>query len=195
MSDLRSRQKAVLDRMAKALADGEDLLVTEDGTLAPMPPSESSERAMARPTAEQHLFEEVRGALDLFPGVLDEDLERDIVETVMRLPQNMREYVSDECRFVSVAYARTMQGGQRARWVILLTGDMPADDVHSLIAHEIALVWLQHRHRGMPCTLGLELAASRLVRRWGFEGQGADVEDAQAAVNEYGPATLFMNLL
>jgi hypothetical protein len=72
---------------------------------------------------------------------------------------------------------------------------MPAGDVHSLIAHKIALVWLQRRHSARPCTLGLELAAAKLKRRWGFEGQGVDVEDAQAVVKEYGAATLSINLL
>ena len=195
MEDRGARERAILERMVQALSGGDELLITEEGeadrVLIPAPP----EQSRTRPTAEQQRFEAMYYRLDPFPSVSDEALTRALVETVIRLPENVREYVCNECRFVEVDYVRTIPGAQRVQWVILLSPNMPADHVHSLIAHEIALVWLQRRHPTRPCTLGLDLAAAKLVQRWGFEGQGADVEVAQQLVNDYGAATGYMNLL
>jgi hypothetical protein len=65
----------------------------------------------------------------------------------------------------------------RHRWVILLDGGQPADQIHAAIAHEIAHAWLGHES-GAPSVpedpfLG-ERQAAQLAREWGLVGDGAD---------------------
>jgi hypothetical protein len=194
MKDRRATQKAILERMMQALSGEDELLITEAGAADRVPIPTPPQTTRPQPTAQQQLFAEVHYALDLFPDVVDEDLERAIVETVARLPEPVRDYVCYECRFLSVGYPRVLKGDPRRPWAILLPSEIPADDVHSLIARQIALIWLQHRHPARPGTLGLYLAAAKLTRRWGFEGQGADVEEAQQLVDEHGAATWFGGL-
>ncbi len=65
---------------------------------------------------------------------------------------------------------------------IVVEEELEADDLRSVIAHEIAHLWLDHDF-GVPSETWLrcELEASALVRDWGFAGMGADASDAQAS--------------
>jgi hypothetical protein len=188
MTEARSRQahqKAVLDRMLKALSGEEDVLITEAGALD-QPPA---------PDPAMPLLQQVYYDLDLFGDVVDDDLQVTIVRTVARLPEEVRDMVIEECRFIEVPEVQTIRPATRPRWLILLRPDLPAADVPSLIARNIALVWLRRRQPARPCTLGVDLRAAKLVQSWGFEGPGADVAAAQQLVREYGAATLYLNAM
>ncbi len=113
-----------------------------------------------------------------------------IAETVGRLPTEVREYVFARCVFVSVGranygfvlpgyFTRTVrQRRRRQTWVIVLADNVPPEDAHSIVAHEIAHAWFRHdrfdRFESDPegeC----EVEAVEQVRAWGFTGFGADV--------------------
>ena len=133
MHEARSRQahqKAVLDRMLKALRGEEDVLITEAGTLD-QPPA---------PDPAMPLLQQVYYDLDLFGDVVDDDLQVTIVRTVARLPAEVCDMVIEECRFIEVPEVQTIRPATRPRWLILLRPDLPAVDVPSLIARNIALV-------------------------------------------------------
>jgi hypothetical protein len=114
--------------------------------------------------------------LDLGPFVEDPAREQRIVETVMRLPEDVREYVYEHCMFLwGDDFGRTWPGDLFAgKWIIVLHPDLPAEEVHGVIAHEIAHAYLQHHVAEAPPTC--EVEAAELTKSWGFSGKGADVE-------------------
>ena len=103
-----------------------------------------------------------------------EPLERLIVQTVHRLPNEAREFTYYNCRFTSVD-----DDGVRIRhlpqtrqpWLITL-GEGYVDE--SLLVHEIAHAWLGHeygpQHGELRVTQREEEAACDLTRQWGFDG-------------------------
>ncbi len=115
----------------------------------------------------------------------DEDLWRQIVEAIERLPEEVRDFALDRCRFLSVA--RTTHGmvlpgrigthevTNEPTWLVLLSEAIPAEDVHGAIAHEIAHAWLGHDRLAFPPD-DCEIQAANLTMEWGFSGVGADAE-------------------
>ena len=76
----------------------------------------------------------------------------------MRLPQDVAEFALERCSFLSVGgktWAQTMPVWALGRdlesipenlWVITLSEQLQlsAEDIHSVVAHEIAHAWLKH---------------------------------------------------
>ena len=99
-----------------------------------------------------------------------------IVETVVRLSEEVATFVYDRCCFVSVgdgAYGLILPGRvgvhpiekrSRNMWIIVLEDNMSAQDAQSIIAHEIACAWLEHNRLG--------ICATTIARFSMFAGQG-----------------------
>ncbi|TMB65067.1 MAG: hypothetical protein E6J43_12440 [Chloroflexi bacterium] len=118
----------------------------------------------------------------------DNDLRSVIGDTIGRLPDDALLLAADRCVFVSVG--RTVEGMtlpgdvlQRVdeddpTWLILLDDRImdtkEADDVESVIAHEIAHAFLGHNRMTDDGDRSVEIATCKLVREWGFEGSGTD---------------------
>ncbi len=126
----------------------------------------------------------------------DFDLGRTIVETIVRLLDPVAQFALERCRFTSVGksvYGMCLPGriaasfGRRwedattvlpdDKWILVLTDPLPADDAHSIVAHEIAHAW---RGDDVLSMIGWECerAITELVAKWGFVGLGTDVEHA-----------------
>lgn len=107
----------------------------------------------------------------------DAEMERVIVETLLRLPEDVRRFASEECLFVSVGggahgTANPLHFPEaRDLWLIALSEVGPSDSLHSVVAHEIAHAWLGHRGQGAEED---EAAAYKQAQAWGFTGIGAD---------------------
>jgi hypothetical protein len=123
----------------------------------------------------------------------DQEIYQALVATIMRLPQDVAEFVLERCSFVSVGgetWAQTMPVWALVRdlesipenvWVITLSEKLSAEDLHSIIAHEIAHAWLKHgewlKHgKTIYKPPDAESQAANQARDWGFTGKGADAE-------------------
>ena len=122
----------------------------------------------------------------------DRDLHRQIIETVLQLPERVGRFALDRCRFLSVGesvYGMTLPGriglsagpGRRSRnmWIILLADPLPEEHALSIIADEIAHAWLKHDRLGNP-PKDCEIEAANMTLAWGFTGKGADAEYSNA---------------
>lgn len=97
------------------------------------------------------------------------DAEDTLRRAISRLPDEVREFAYDRCRFASVGASmigQTLPPG--TRWLILVR-DEETDE--SVIAHEIAHAWRGHEG---PNTDSQEQEVRALVRSWGFSGLGTD---------------------
>ena len=56
---------------------------------------------------------------------------------------------------------------------MLLNECAPAEDIESIVAHEIAHAWFKHERPG-PLPPDCEIQAANQTRDWGFRGLGAD---------------------
>ena len=121
-----------------------------------------------------------------------------IVETVVRLPERVRRFALNRCRFVSIglSVAGYVLPGRigvdeptkrsRNMWIVVLDETMfehMPDDIHSVIAHEIAHAWRKDDRLAFPPD-DCELKAANLAQEWGFVGKGADPEFANRPVEE-----------
>jgi hypothetical protein len=123
--------------------------------------------------------ESVLVRLDLAPWVDDPTLAQIIVETVLRLPDEVLEFVCAQCTFVwfgrnTLAHTAPARYFSRP-WVIHLSPQLSLLEAHTAVAHEIAHAWLGHTEL-MPL---YEAAAASLAQSWGFTGPGADVEETK----------------
>lgn len=73
------------------------------------------------------------------------------------------------------------------RWIIVLTEELPTNDAHGIIAHEIAHAWLRH-DRFADHPEDCETKAANLTREWGFTGKGADAVYCNASKSRRGDA-------
>jgi hypothetical protein len=110
-----------------------------------------------------------------------------IAETLAKLPRVAAVFAFERCLFMSIGgtvwgkcrpaslvrHPRT--GSTRNMWLILLNEDMPREEWHSVIAHEIAHAWRKDDYSGITPE-DEELQTDLLTRLWGFAGIGADVE-------------------
>ena len=115
-----------------------------------------------------------------------------IIATICRLPDEVAEFALDRCNFVSIGEEGTGYGivlpgrigvhpGERRSkniWIIVLAENLPDEDSHSIIAHEIAHAWLGHDRVG-EIPEDCETQASDLVRQWGFTGRGANLKPVE----------------
>jgi hypothetical protein len=135
-------------------------------------------------------FEDVAYALDLFPWVLDEPAGV-IIQTVRRIPEEVRQFVYDECLFVQ-GWFRILRPTSKAYTILVPeTFDRETGD-DLLITHHIAMAWLQHQHQMEVWTLGDAVRAAELARVWGFTGEGAHVEQYRQDASHYGPTTIML---
>lgn len=120
----------------------------------------------------------------------DGSLESTIVAVIAKLPPDVQEFVGDRCRFLSVGrvcWGMTMRQmiceidakEVEDKWLILLEEQTPAEQIESVVAHEIAHAWLGHDRYDPDLLPECEVEAALLTREWGFEGWGADPERAR----------------
>ena len=84
----------------------------------------------------------------------DPDLDVHITRVISRLPSKVATFALDRCCFLSVGRAtagmvlpgrigvHAIEKHSRNVWIILLYVRISPDDLHSVIAHEIAHAWL-----------------------------------------------------
>lgn len=94
-----------------------------------------------------------------------------------RLPNNVRQFVQTQCRFLIFedhVLGATLLVGRP--WIIVLNGNIldrsSGDDILGIIAHEIAHAWLGHNGNRLG-TREEESAAAQTAAAWGFTGIGA----------------------
>ncbi|HEX5951216.1 MAG TPA: hypothetical protein VFZ96_09445 [Actinomycetota bacterium] len=116
----------------------------------------------------------------------DARTERVIVETLLRLPEDVRAFALERCVFLSVGWAApglTLPGAvgvdpatRRSRdvWLIVLEEQAPLDLLASAAAHEIAHAWLRHDRLSEDLPDEHEVQAAELAQAWGFSGKPAD---------------------
>jgi hypothetical protein len=131
--------------------------------------------------AECRTLESVAYRLDL--GFLigeNEALAHVIYETVMRLPDEVREFVCDHIVFLSGAWGQAFRGMDWShKWLILLAPELPEADATGIVAHEIAHAWRGHGAGTYGYRMEEELEACRLALAWGFSGSGTRLEQAE----------------
>ncbi|MGD2217931.1 MAG: hypothetical protein PVJ64_14330 [Gemmatimonadales bacterium] len=130
-----------------------------------------------------YIYEEISYHLEGSGIYVSDDIKSRITETLMRLPERPREYALDNCFFLGVGYGMCvgtsivcMTGREvpPKKFLVVVRDEIPDDDVHSVIAHEIAHAWLGH-DMGPNVPQSGEVEAAKLVAEWGFTGIGADV--------------------
>lgn len=132
----------------------------------------------------------------------DLDMRAAIISALGRMPEDVRRFALDRCRYLSVGgtlagYAVPGRIGvdpftRRTRnvWLVVLTD--VHEDLEGLVAHEIAHLWLQQSETGniagREAWTAAEEAAEALCREWGFEGPGADASSRHAPFRGPEPA-------
>lgn len=122
------------------------------------------------------------GAGPIMLGVSHESIDTQITLTVAALPQEVREFVYEDCFFATVGAGISGQVLPRAidRWLILLDAamlnDYDEDECRGVIAHEIAHAYLGHVMNDPSLTIECEREAGAQAAAWGFTGIGADPE-------------------
>lgn len=125
----------------------------------------------------------------------DVGLERAIVQTLARLPDDVREFALESCRFLSVGRAdlgMVLPGRVGAsevvsepRWLVLLEENVLSEDVHGIVAHEIAHAFLGHDRLSIDTPADCEKQAASRAREWGFDGAGTDEGYVTGAAGSY----------
>jgi len=110
----------------------------------------------------------------------DKNIEQYWSETVQRLPEEVRNFVFENCT-PTKREKESIEGTQGLtvetkgkNYLILFF--MPFDsalDPHSICAHEIAHAWLLHKELNTPVE---EITVEEQVRKWGFCGLPPQVE-------------------
>lgn len=123
------------------------------------------------------------GAGPIMMGVShDEIMDTLITMTVVALPQDVREFIYENCFFATVGNSIGGQVLPRAidRWLVLLDANMvneyDVDECQGIIAHEIAHAYLGHKMDDPALTIECEREAGQQAADWGFKGIGADPE-------------------
>jgi hypothetical protein len=107
----------------------------------------------------------------------NERLAHVIYEAMMRLPDDVREFVCDRVVFLSGAWGQAFRGMDWSdKWLILLAHDLPEADASGIVAHEIAHAWRGHGEGNYGYTADEEREACAVARAWGFAGSGTVYE-------------------
>ena len=138
------------------------------------------------------LAERVHGELTYWGG--SDDKQMALVRTLVRLPEDVRDLALDSVRFIGVG-EETVRGlfvpvevwpetlpdmepePQPEFYVLCVSEDLEGEDYMSVVAHEIAHIWLGHDAFG-PADGPGEDEAYALTRDWGFSGKGAERDAA-----------------
>jgi len=122
-------------------------------------------------TTEQNTREYIQRNLTYHHG--GQSIFGHIVETLLKLPSEVAEFVLARCAFVSmteeylgsVLHARILRG---ADWVIFIGPGVSTGQAQSVVARQIAYAWLRYDNYGLlPSDHKSETHA--LIREWGFE--------------------------
>jgi hypothetical protein len=114
-------------------------------------------------------------------------VEQKLIEALCRLPEDVRNFAVERCFFAVlggpnahgffVLHASLSAGAGEPRELVVLNSSRAAEDedeaFQSIVAHEIAHLWLGHPEMGSPDFVANEDEAAKLVREWGFTGIGA----------------------
>ena len=135
--------------------------------------------------ADAEHVELLRGvAYDLAYFGQDPRIEQALVRVIAQLPEIVRDYTLERCRFVSVG--EELNGvvlpGRIGRtslneptWIVVLSERIEDEDLDGIVAHEIAHAWFGHDRLGMPPE-DCETKAANLALAWGFTGTGTDAD-------------------
>jgi hypothetical protein len=131
---------------------------------------------------------EVSEALRFFGE--DHDTRSAVVSGLVRMPADVSEFALDRCIFTSIGKAAhgvyfPIVAGMEGMWVVELDERLERDDLESVMAHEVAHIWLEHPQLGTPGEMdAAEVAAASLVKLWGFTGKGAKPTPVGVSVRE-----------
>jgi len=107
----------------------------------------------------------------------NETLAHVIYETVMRLTDEVREFVGDHVVFLSSAWGYAVRGMDWSdKWLIVLAPDLPEADATGIVAHQIAHAWRGHGAETYGYTAAEEREACAIAQTWGFIGSGTVFE-------------------
>lgn len=109
------------------------------------------------------------------------ETEHLILESLLRLPADVRAFALERCAFLSTdnirgsylsaEYVSGLLAGTR-EWLVLLHLDgLKPESAESYVAHEIAHIWLGHGTFELANSTA-EIDAAAQVRAWGFKGGG-----------------------
>ena len=107
-----------------------------------------------------------------------------IVKTLQKVPDDVRDFVYENCEFVSVEApaGQTIHTQcvklKRRPWLIILTENDLTDDYMSIIAHEVAHAYSGHENYGIGTydeAKRTENEACSLAKQWGFAGTGTEL--------------------
>jgi hypothetical protein len=115
------------------------------------------------------------------------DTQVALVDALERLPADVRTTALDRCTFTSlgqgvvghyfpqpIRFHSNTNEPEPAQWIVVINDDLGEDDLRSVIAHEIAHIWLGHWNTTAGTWLDRERQACALVAEWGFTGLGSD---------------------
>ena len=127
--------------------------------------------------AYHRTLEGIASRLDIDFSMEDDAVKYAIYEAMMRLPDEVREFVHDNVVFLCTSWGQAFRGRDWSEsWIILLAPDLLAEDAVGVVAHEIAHAWCGHGQGHLGKTPEEEREACDLVRTWGFVGRGAVFE-------------------
>jgi hypothetical protein len=140
------------------------------------------EKAMADHDAWEASQKGVRYNLNL-DDTTDGPMEVLIVQTVMRLPDEVKEYVYEDCRIAAIGGEDTLGAvfAPGTQWFVMLDATIAKkfDDktAMGIIAHEIAHAWLKHDKGDWRLKTTCEPEAADLAAQWGFTGFAASADE------------------
>jgi hypothetical protein len=111
-----------------------------------------------------------------------EDARRIIASAISQLPDDVQEFaldggflsVGDPAAGFYVSRENLRYLAEGVPWLVILSDVVDYEDMESLVAHEIAHLWLGHDTGavGLEAFAAAEEAAAALVKTWGFVGMG-----------------------
>jgi hypothetical protein len=141
-------------------------------------PEEWQQQNIREHESWQRTLEGVAYRLDLGFLIGENDaLAHVIYETMMRLPDEIREFAHDHVVFLSGAWGQAFRGNDWSdKWILLLAPELPEDDATGIVAHEIAHAWRGHGARRGGFTPEEEREACHIALVWGFSGSGTRMD-------------------
>lgn len=108
----------------------------------------------------------------LCDSYLSEDLTRIACRVIEKLPEDVQEFVLEQCLFVLISpddqHGLTVPVRPQAQWLITLNEATSDDQQPFTIVHEIAHAWLKHKPEEAGCFTH-ERDADNQVAQWGWD--------------------------
>ena len=119
--------------------------------------------------SDEEVIAEIAGRLEYLGG--DTETEERVVAVLLHLPEGVRTFALEKCRFASASDFG--QQGASGSGRVLVSVEDGLDE--SAIRHAIAHAWLGHGAGGSGRSSGVDdVEARELVAQWEFTGPGAD---------------------